>query len=187
MKPGKPRGPMPKWEPTTPPIGESFAEGIEKLLKVKPPKGKALMLPSSFPNRMKFTRSLVALFFSTLVASAGYLVLSLILPPAEAVRVGPPELVTLLVAGLYIWVLAALSVAVFVLPILAAVTNARRPALWVAGLWGGVASLAAHAVFNGGHTIWSPLIASHSVVLPGIVGGIAYAMLARRTGRAIGA
>ena len=30
-------GPMPKWEePTIPPLGESFTEGIEKLLKAKP-------------------------------------------------------------------------------------------------------------------------------------------------------
>jgi hypothetical protein len=40
MKPVKPRGPMPKWEPTIPPISESFTEGIEKLLKVKPTKAK---------------------------------------------------------------------------------------------------------------------------------------------------
>jgi hypothetical protein len=30
MKPGKPRGPAPKLEPTIPPIGKSFAEGIRE-------------------------------------------------------------------------------------------------------------------------------------------------------------
>jgi hypothetical protein len=40
MKPGPPRGPQPQSEPAIPPIGESFADGIEKLLKAKPPNGK---------------------------------------------------------------------------------------------------------------------------------------------------
>ena len=40
MKPGKPRGPVPKTDFTVPPIQVPFDEAVQRYLRAKPPKGR---------------------------------------------------------------------------------------------------------------------------------------------------
>jgi hypothetical protein len=77
-----------------------------------------------------------------------------------------------------VWLLCLDVAFVFVLPVFVLVTSLRHPPLWLAAVWGGLISLFFLGPLGGG--FGAAFLLSFT---PGALGGITYALIARRTTR----
>ena len=90
---------------------------------------------------------------------------------------------SLVIAGVWVWILTLAAAVIFVMPILAFVPSLRRPSLWLAAIWGALAAggFAPLLRREGGTGYSFEMWAWITVV--GSAAGLVYATIARRQNR----